>query len=287
MKLFIEPIRVRCSAMPKDGMFTGDSGKTPGGKPEIMGSKRSVGVIGLLIKHEDGSVRVHPVSGSLAGLYTGDSGRTPGGKPEIASDDSPYYGHHEPLRHQAEADSAAEKAASKAETAAARRAEAAEARAELAEQKQATAQEKKAQEAAQAQLKKAGENGTTGTKNKGACNYSVQAMAKFMGHPLPDLQANELVEYMSKNWNSVSPEKAQVLANNGVLVVAGAFNTNAGHSGHVAVVYPGGGKTVSGEFFPQLIGGAQRAAGYSAGEKTANQVFGRQSWRDKVGYWTP
>lgn len=71
------------------------------------------------------------------------------------------------------------------------------------------------------------------------CNRAVDKIAKAMGYVLfSGLNANKMVEKMQKSpdWSQIGIERAQFLANQGSLVVAGQIELP---HGHVAVVRPG------------------------------------------------
>lgn len=128
-------------------------------------------------------------------------------------------------------------------------------------------------------------------KYPNACNQSTAAAAAAMGHPeLNGMNANEQVEYMAKNWQSVDAKTAQKLAEEGNLVVAGLKGD--GH-GHTAIVVPGDGKTKGtgdqAQFYPNVQGGAlggPGSAGYSDGSKSAGDVWNKKD-RENVGYYSP
>ncbi len=75
------------------------------------------------------------------------------------------------------------------------------------------------------------------------CNISVKYVLKelFGSTEFGDKRASQMVEQMqtSSNWEQVSINEAQNLANQGHLVVAGWQNPNPNSSGHVMVVVPG------------------------------------------------
>jgi hypothetical protein len=52
----------------------------------------------------------------------------------------------------------------------------------------------------------------------------------------PYRQANELIDYLSGNWDTITLDDAEEMANQGVVAVGGLKGTN---HGHVIVVYPG------------------------------------------------
>jgi hypothetical protein len=128
-------------------------------------------------------------------------------------------------------------------------------------------------------------------KHGSNCSGSTAAVAEALGHEeLSGLNANEQVDYMAKNWNSVDAETAKALAEQGELVVAG--KTGKSH-GHTAVIVPGPGtmKNDGGAktFYPNVQGGAlggPGSGGYSDGTKTAGDVWNKSD-RTEVTYYTP
>lgn len=75
------------------------------------------------------------------------------------------------------------------------------------------------------------------------CNQAVCSVADAMGcHDFPGKTADEIVAFltMSQNWSLVPMEKAQDMANQGSLLVAGldAKTLDSTH-GHVVVIRPG------------------------------------------------
>lgn len=133
-------------------------------------------------------------------------------------------------------------------------------------------------------LKAAANSGMAG--NEGNCSGSVaKTMTKMGNTELNGKVANDQVDYMEKNWKTVSAQEAQDLANAGQPVVAGLANPN-GH-GHVAVVVPGDGAIKPDKnFYPNVQGGSLGGAGKSWGDKTSGDVW-NTSDRKKVKYYVP
>jgi hypothetical protein len=75
------------------------------------------------------------------------------------------------------------------------------------------------------------------------CNIAVDAIAQVMGFKGFELKtADEIIGIMSSdpNWSIVAFEKAQDMANQGSLLVAGLTGQELGQShGHVCVIRPG------------------------------------------------
>jgi hypothetical protein len=70
------------------------------------------------------------------------------------------------------------------------------------------------------------------------CSGAVKYVARMMGYPLPDLQANQLIDHIKKaGWEEVDERRAQNFADSNRLVIAGKKDVP---NGHVVVVLPGG-----------------------------------------------
>ena len=75
------------------------------------------------------------------------------------------------------------------------------------------------------------------------CNFFVRDVSEAMGAPVPQVRANEQVQWLgsdaarARGWAAISEHAAQGCAAEGLFVVAGWYNRNGG-SGHVAVVMP-------------------------------------------------
>lgn len=75
------------------------------------------------------------------------------------------------------------------------------------------------------------------------CNQAVQAVLKTLGYGMMEgMTADQMVDFLQKSqeWSDVSIEKAQEMANQGSILIAGLSSTelNQGH-GHVVVLRPG------------------------------------------------
>lgn len=75
------------------------------------------------------------------------------------------------------------------------------------------------------------------------CNVGVWSVASYMGcKDLVDKTADQMMEIFStsSSWSEVPMEKAQDMANDGSLIIAGLDSKSLGQShGHVTVVRPG------------------------------------------------
>lgn len=75
------------------------------------------------------------------------------------------------------------------------------------------------------------------------CNFAVDAVAQAMGYKyLAGKTADEIVAFLgsSTDWSEVPFEKAQDMANQGSLLIAGASGEELGQAhGHVCVIRPG------------------------------------------------
>ncbi|MGD0567937.1 MAG: hypothetical protein ABSA78_05995 [Candidatus Sulfotelmatobacter sp.] len=75
-------------------------------------------------------------------------------------------------------------------------------------------------------------------KNQNSCSNAVWDVIKELVNSGQEfLQANELIDQLSDDWEEVSVDDGFDLANKGVVVVGG-LQVNGGH-GHVIVIYPG------------------------------------------------
>ncbi len=121
------------------------------------------------------------------------------------------------------------------------------------------------------------------------CNKSTAETLNILG--IQDLKenmtANDQIDYMERNWETVSAYRAQNLANRGVVVVAGL--KEIGH-GHTAVVVPGEPVTKKNENcyvdYPMVEGGAMNVIARSKGDLSAGDVWGKLK-RVRVKYYTP
>jgi hypothetical protein len=141
--------------------------------------------------------------------------------------------------------------------------------------------------------------------NPDNCSGLVRHVAKMMGVPMPDVDANHLVDYFedpANGWEVVDESTAQSSADANRLVVAG--KKNVGSSGHVVVVFPGGKKASGGyEYFykplkknltmkndgdfPRMCGtGKSDWPGVeSEGEKTVYDAWASATKYADVKYW--
>ncbi len=141
----------------------------------------------------------------------------------------------------------------------------------------------------QALLKEAADYGYK--KFRKDCAGSVKAAAEKLGVHLPsELNANGLADYLgniANGFREVSKEKAQDLANKGILVIAAKAEFVIPH-GHVMIVVPGNLKysPKSNDSFPMVEGGALNKAGSSSGNKSARDCWNTNAIRF-VQYYTP
>ncbi|MDV2997636.1 MAG: hypothetical protein N4J56_007341 [Chroococcidiopsis sp. SAG 2025] len=136
-----------------------------------------------------------------------------------------------------------------------------------------------------------------------ACNQSMHHLAKALGYDLPLVLANQQVDWLKNNWNTIDTmEQADALAEQGVFVIA-ARKAN-GH-GHVAAIVKGNGaqrlSTATGQlrWYPNIAGGALGKVPNSNG--TLSEIPGkpwsrggrtmRDAWNptvvDSVEFFTP
>jgi len=125
-----------------------------------------------------------------------------------------------------------------------------------------------------------------------SCNVSTSYVAEkgFNNTALNGKLANDQVEFMNENWKEITARKAQQIANEGGLAVAGLEdkgkdeNGNDKH-GHTMTVSPGEGVEKGEDFYPNVSGGG-KGAGASDGRKTVNETWNKID-RQKVRYFTP
>lgn len=135
--------------------------------------------------------------------------------------------------------------------------------------------------------------------HQGNCSGAVKYIAKQAGYDLPDLPANQLIDYFVNNWQEIDADKAQTLADHLRLVVAGKKSTS---NGHVVAVLPGG-KTRSGGYEYKNKQGEIGVAAYhgnyptacstgggwpgaeSSGNKSVFDSWGSIKNYDDVKYW--
>ena len=132
------------------------------------------------------------------------------------------------------------------------------------------------------------------------CSGAVRHVAKQMGYPLPELSANQLIDYFKiAGWNEVDESRAQSFADAGRLVVAGKKEPG---SGHVVVVLPGGMANSGGYEFVNKKGTTVTAANrglyprscstssgnwpgaLSDGDKSVRDAWTESDYK-KVRYW--
>jgi hypothetical protein len=114
-----------------------------------------------------------------------------------------------------------------------------------------------------------------------SCNLSTNAVAEKLGiNDLKGKTASEQVEYMKKNWKTISHSDAQDSANNGKLAVAG-------YGEHTAVVIPGN-EVIGNDknSYPMIEGGASNTPYISYGDKHVGEVWSRTE-RNNVKYFSP
>lgn len=138
----------------------------------------------------------------------------------------------------------------------------------------------------------------------GNCSGAVRLMAERLGHKLPELDANGLIDYFNdaKNgWTVVNETVAQGVADIGGFVVAG--KKASGH-GHLVVVMPGGQKASGGYNYIWAKDGQEHVAknegdfprscstsmggwpgAISKGEKTVLDAWGSLNGYKGVTYW--
>jgi hypothetical protein len=88
--------------------------------------------------------------------------------------------------------------------------------------------------------------------NQTDCNRFVNEVAIALGYmKFAGLRASQITALMRKEWVEIDGAKAQELANQGNLVVAGWINPDPNQSGHVCIVRPGN-TVVSGKWGPNV-----------------------------------
>jgi hypothetical protein len=133
------------------------------------------------------------------------------------------------------------------------------------------------------------------TKNPGNCSGAVYyVITHLVDSQAQYHQANELMQIVSipgSGWKQVnSMEEAVQLADQGIVVIAGLADIEAGHFGHVVVVLPGGKipsinrKEISAPVMSTSLSNYPGAI--SNGDKTVYDVWGRKKIQ-MVTYWTP
>ena len=132
------------------------------------------------------------------------------------------------------------------------------------------------------------------------CSGAVKHIAAKLNYPLPDVPANNLIDYFNANWSTVDETQAQRFADANRLVVAG--KKTVGGSGHVVVVLPGGktrsggysytkkGQTLTAPFKGDFPKSCSTAAGswpgaVSNGDKSVFDAWGSSSNYVGVTYW--
>lgn len=124
----------------------------------------------------------------------------------------------------------------------------------------------------------------TGTANKNNCSGFVKAVAKKLGVPLLDVNADGLVDAISQSWTKLADgSEAALKVASGVFVIAGlkaADHKPARNNGHVAIVVSG---KMYRDKYPMCWGGSTGTA-QSQGDKSIGEVWNRTD-RDNVGYY--
>jgi hypothetical protein len=137
------------------------------------------------------------------------------------------------------------------------------------------------------------------------CSGAVKSIAAQIGYALPQLNANQLVDYFNEpknGWAAVDETRAQALADTGSLVIAGKKGSP---NGHVVVVYPGGKKASGGYAYTDKKTGKSAIAGdhgqypracssslggwpgaVSDGDKTVFDSWGSVAGYAGVKYWS-
>jgi hypothetical protein len=114
----------------------------------------------------------------------------------------------------------------------------------------------------------------------------VYAVARDMG--VADsigIEADSQIDFMKKNWQSVTRDEAVALSSSGKLVVAGLRSDAYAvprKQGHVAIVTPG--NLYRGVYPTVWSGSAGGIAGQSQGERSVGQIW-RIDDRDRVNYF--
>lgn len=135
------------------------------------------------------------------------------------------------------------------------------------------------------------------------CSGAVRYLATKVGYPLPDKDANGLIDHFEQGWEEVNEHRAVLYANQGRLVVAGKKGIP---HGHIVVVLPGGkirsggydyvvrsgsdkGKTKTSAYHGDYpiscstsMGGWEGAL--SSGDKSVFDAWGSKGY-GKVKYW--
>jgi hypothetical protein len=123
-----------------------------------------------------------------------------------------------------------------------------------------------------------------GTQNKNNCSGFVKSVTKKLGVPLPDANADGIVDALGKSWKKLaSGAEAAQQATAGTFVVAGlkaAKHTPPRNNGHVVIVVSG---KLYKDKYPLCWGGSLGSA-QSRGEKSTGEVWNRTD-RDNVVYY--
>ena len=137
-----------------------------------------------------------------------------------------------------------------------------------------------------------------------SCSHAVWAVIRGVHSPEePYRKANELIDYMEKNWQEVDLDTGLELANKGTVVVGGL---KADPNGHVIVIYPGEKKFNGGyEYYYAklkknlILKGTAKyplcmstsmgswPGAKSKGDKTVWDPWGKDTAFAKVKFWTP
>lgn len=130
-------------------------------------------------------------------------------------------------------------------------------------------------------------------KNKTDCANSVAAAAEALGVTgLKGKRANDQIDFMKANWDTLTPKEAQDAANMGRLAVAGRKDTP---HGHVAIVVPGASDKRFGHGHPNLAGGSldpdhpsEPGRAYSTDGKTIGKIWNLNEVElTEISYYSP
>lgn len=92
------------------------------------------------------------------------------------------------------------------------------------------------------------------------CSGAVKEVASRMGYPLPNLDANALIDYVQRaGWEEVDERRAQTFADSNRLVIAGKKEVG---NGHVVIVLPGGMARSGGYNYVDKKDGKTKTAAY-------------------------
>jgi len=136
-------------------------------------------------------------------------------------------------------------------------------------------------------------NKPNGVPNATNCSGFLKAVASKIGTFLPDVRADDIIDYMSRHWTPVSISTACSYAQlPGRFVVAGlkynelTVQNDPSRSGHVAILVAG--PLYHGKYPRVWCGGSPPSAkspgGQSKGNRSVGEVWLRAD-RDKVHYF--